>query len=104
MRRPQAAGGRRAFVGREPELGALMAGLDDASAGRGRFIALVGRAGVRKRLAWCSTDLPHGRSRRWSRHITEEHPALGEHLAARVHTGTFCSYTPDPFLTVQWQF
>jgi hypothetical protein len=80
MRRPQAAGGRRAFVGREPELGALMAGLDDASAGRGRFIALVGRAGVRKRLAWCSTDLP------------------------RVHTGTFCSYTPDQFLTVQWQF
>jgi hypothetical protein len=38
------------------------------------------------------------------KNITEEHPALGEHLAARVHTGTFCSYTPDPFLTVQWQF
>src|SRR4029453_13133310 len=25
--------------------------------------------------------------------ITDEHPALGEHLAATVHTGTFCSYT-----------
>jgi non-specific serine/threonine protein kinase len=36
--------------------------------------------------------------------ITEEHPALGEHLAARVHTGTFCSYSPDPLLTVHWQF
>src|SRR4030095_4006056 len=38
--------GRRTFVGREPELGVLMAGLDDARAGRGRFIALVGAAGI----------------------------------------------------------
>jgi tetratricopeptide (TPR) repeat protein len=36
--------------------------------------------------------------------LIEEHPTLGEHLAARVHTGTFCSYTPDPLLTVHWQF
>jgi hypothetical protein len=36
--------------------------------------------------------------------ITDEHPALGEHLAARVHTGMFCSYTPDPSLTVEWHF
>jgi tetratricopeptide (TPR) repeat protein len=36
--------------------------------------------------------------------ITDEHPALGEHLAATVHTGTFCSYTPDPLLTVDWTF
>ena len=35
--------------------------------------------------------------------IAEEHPALGEHLAARVHTGTFCSYTPDAATTVDWQ-
>src|SRR5262249_14310629 len=35
--------------------------------------------------------------------ITEEHPALGEHLAARVHTGTFCSYAPDPVLAIDWQ-
>jgi hypothetical protein len=33
--------------------------------------------------------------------ITDDHPGLGEHLAARVHTGTFCSYSPDP-LTVEW--
>jgi tetratricopeptide (TPR) repeat protein len=36
--------------------------------------------------------------------ITDEHPTLGEHLAATVHTGTFCSYTPDPLLTVDWTF
>jgi tetratricopeptide (TPR) repeat protein len=36
--------------------------------------------------------------------ISEEHPALGEHLAARVHTGTFCSYDPDPLVTVEWRF
>jgi tetratricopeptide (TPR) repeat protein len=35
--------------------------------------------------------------------IAEEHPALGEHLAARVHTGTFCSYTPDPLVVVDWK-
>jgi hypothetical protein len=36
--------------------------------------------------------------------IAEEHPALGEHLAARVHTGTFCSYPPDPLVVVDWKF
>jgi tetratricopeptide (TPR) repeat protein len=36
------------------------------------------------------------------RRITEEHPSLGEHLTARVHTGTFCSYDPDPFQTIRW--
>ena len=36
--------------------------------------------------------------------IGEDHPALGEHLAARVHTGTFCSYTPDPVVAVEWKF
>jgi tetratricopeptide (TPR) repeat protein len=34
--------------------------------------------------------------------ITAEHPRLGEHLAARVHTGTFCSYTPDELSAVEW--
>jgi hypothetical protein len=29
------------------------------------------------------------------RKVRAEHPALGEHLAATVRTGTFCSYTPD---------
>jgi hypothetical protein len=29
-------------------------------------------------------------------------PALGEHLAVSVHTGTFCSYRPDPHAAVTW--
>jgi tetratricopeptide (TPR) repeat protein len=36
------------------------------------------------------------------RKIADAHPALGEHLAARVHTGTFCSYSPDPLVAVEW--
>ena len=27
--------------------------------------------------------------------ITAEHERLGRHLANAVHTGTFCSYTPE---------
>ena len=27
--------------------------------------------------------------------IAAEHEALGRHLANAVHTGTFCSYTPE---------
>jgi hypothetical protein len=29
-------------------------------------------------------------------------PALGEHLAAAVHTGLFCVYNPDPRLPITW--
>jgi predicted ATPase len=35
--------------------------------------------------------------------ITEASPALGRHLDATVHTGTFCSYTPDPRAPITWQ-
>ena len=41
-----------AFVGRERELGQLLGGLDDAFAGRGRLVLLVGEPGIGKsRLA-----------------------------------------------------
>lgn len=30
-------------------------------------------------------------------------PALGRHLASTVRTGTFCSYTPDPRVPVDWR-
>jgi hypothetical protein len=30
------------------------------------------------------------------------HPGLADHLAARVRTGTFCSYQPDPKRPVVW--
>jgi class 3 adenylate cyclase len=33
--------------------------------------------------------------------IERVHPALGRHLANAVHTGTYCSYTPEP--DVVWQ-
>jgi hypothetical protein len=29
-------------------------------------------------------------------------PRLAQHLAATVHTGTYCSYLPDPRLTLAW--
>jgi hypothetical protein len=35
--------------------------------------------------------------------IAAHHPALGRHLAATVKTGTFCTYTPDPRLPIEWQ-
>ena len=49
---PPAIEPRGAFVGRGPELEALLAGLDDACAGRGRLFLLAGEPGIGKsRLA-----------------------------------------------------
>jgi DNA-binding SARP family transcriptional activator len=49
---PVATPVRSPFVGREPELAELVAGLDDAFAGRGRLFLLVGEPGIGKsRLA-----------------------------------------------------
>jgi hypothetical protein len=35
--------------------------------------------------------------------ISENDPALGSHLVSTIKTGTFCSYTPDPRVPVEWQ-
>jgi class 3 adenylate cyclase len=35
--------------------------------------------------------------------IREHSTTLGEHLDRTVHTGTFCSYTPDPRAPVDWR-
>jgi non-specific serine/threonine protein kinase len=35
--------------------------------------------------------------------IRKHSTALADHLDATVHTGTFCSYTPDPRSPVSWQ-
>ena len=35
--------------------------------------------------------------------IATAHPALGEHLARTVRTGTVCSYAPDPRLPSSWE-
>jgi hypothetical protein len=35
--------------------------------------------------------------------IAEHSPALGEHLAATLRTGQFCSYVPDPRTPIRWE-
>jgi hypothetical protein len=35
--------------------------------------------------------------------IAQNSAALGDHLEATVHTGTYCVYRPDPRVTVDWQ-
>jgi len=35
--------------------------------------------------------------------IRAHSPALADHLDATIHTGTFCSYTPDPRAPVTWR-
>ena len=37
------------------------------------------------------------------RKISEHHPALGQHLATTIKTGTYCSYTPDVRMPITWQ-
>jgi hypothetical protein len=34
--------------------------------------------------------------------ISDQSRALGEHLESTVHTGTYCSYTPDPRAPIAW--
>jgi hypothetical protein len=34
--------------------------------------------------------------------IRAHSPALAGHLDATIHTGTFCSYTPDPRAPITW--
>jgi hypothetical protein len=57
---------RGAFVGRVPELAELMAGLDDAFAGRGRLFLVVGEPGMplakRNAIRFCTASRP----RKWS--------------------------------------
>jgi DNA-binding SARP family transcriptional activator len=56
---------RSAFVGRQPELAELLAGLDDAFAGHGRLVLLVGEPGIGKsRLAEELTTQARGRGAR----------------------------------------
>ena len=35
--------------------------------------------------------------------IAQEHPALADHLANRVETGTFCVYRSDPMRPIEWR-
>lgn len=38
------------------------------------------------------------------RTIAQHHPELGAHLDTAVRTGTFCTYSPDPGLKIDWHF
>jgi hypothetical protein len=35
--------------------------------------------------------------------ISDHSRSLGDHLEVTIHTGTFCSYTPDPRASVSWE-
>jgi tetratricopeptide (TPR) repeat protein len=35
--------------------------------------------------------------------IREHSSALGDHLERTIHTGTYCSYTPDPRAPIEWR-
>ena len=35
--------------------------------------------------------------------LGEHHPALASHLERSLHTGTYCSYAPDPAAAVDWE-
>jgi non-specific serine/threonine protein kinase len=35
--------------------------------------------------------------------VRESHPALGDHLAARIKTGYLCGYTPEPSRPIAWE-
>ena len=34
--------------------------------------------------------------------LAEQHPTVANHLEHSVHTGTYCSYTPDPLAPILW--
>ncbi|MGZ8769313.1 hypothetical protein [Aeromicrobium sp.] len=34
--------------------------------------------------------------------LAQQHPAVARHLEHSVHTGTYCSYGPDPLAPIQW--
>jgi hypothetical protein len=34
--------------------------------------------------------------------LAQHHPAVATHLKHSVHTGTYCSYAPDPLTPIQW--
>jgi pimeloyl-ACP methyl ester carboxylesterase len=36
------------------------------------------------------------------RRLADQHPELGRHLTLAVHTGTFCTYDPDPRVPASW--
>jgi tetratricopeptide (TPR) repeat protein len=68
-----------------------------AAVGLGGRDRKAGSSGERARVN--ITRAVHSAMRR----IRDHSPALADHLDATVHTGTFCSYVPDPESAISWQ-
>jgi tetratricopeptide (TPR) repeat protein len=62
--------------------------------GRHRF---VGGSSERARTA-VTRSLRYALAR-----LAEHHPTLAAHLKQSVHTGTYCSYAPDPLTDIDWR-
>lgn len=67
-----------------------------AAVGLGGRDRKVGSASERARAAVTQ------RLRAAIRRIAGPHPALADHLAGRIKTGTFCVYRPDPIRPIAW--
>ncbi len=68
-----------------------------AAVGLGGRARVAGSASERARLS-VAKALRSSLSR-----IDAQCPPLGHHLAISLHTGTFCSYSPDPGLSLAWE-
>lgn len=71
---------------------------------------LVGAVGLGGRARKAASPQEHARVnvtraiRTAIARVTEVQPALGQHLALTIKTGTFCLYAPDPSTALSWQF
>jgi hypothetical protein len=81
-----------------------------ARAERDFLVAELARAvglGGRDRRAACHAERARLNATRAIRtamaHLARAHPALGQHLAATIRTGRYCSYTPDPRAPITWE-
>ena len=69
---------------------------------------LAGALGLGGRDRRAASDSERARTsvtkavRRAVERLEAEIPELGRHLSLAVHTGTFCSYEPDPRAPVTW--
>ncbi|HXQ96580.1 MAG TPA: hypothetical protein VN800_06625, partial [Candidatus Acidoferrales bacterium] len=68
-----------------------------AAVGLGGRARVAGSASERARLS-VAKAIRSSLSR-----IDAQCPPLGHHLAISLHTGTFCSYSPDPGLSLAWE-
>jgi hypothetical protein len=105
---------RRRLADIDEDLEEAQALRDDERAAQARverdFLAreLARAVGMGGRDRRASSDSERARAsvtraiRQAMRRIHEHHPALGDHLARTIRTGTTCSYLPDPRVAAVW--